>query len=88
MITTVTCSADMRAALNENLYGLLTGKRKPLMVKEVNNTLGKMLNDVKMELMQKALTGQRTGIAWFDKNIKPELSNGQQKKLKPAAVAQ
>lgn len=71
MITTVTCSNDMRAALNENLHGLLTGKRKPLIVKEVNNTLGKMLNDVKMEMMQNALAGNRTIISWFDKNITP-----------------
>lgn len=71
MVTTVNCSADMRKALNENLHGLLTNKRKPLVVKEVNNTLGKMLNDVKMELMQKALTGDRTGLSWFDRNISP-----------------
>lgn len=71
MITTVTCSRDMRAALNENLHGLLSGKRKPQVVKEVNNTLGKMINDVKMEIMVCQLTGDRKGIAWFDKNIKP-----------------
>jgi hypothetical protein len=60
----------MRQALNENLHALLTNKRKPLIVKEVNNTLGKMLNDVKMELMNNALSGQRKGINWFDRNIK------------------
>jgi hypothetical protein len=70
MITDINCSEDMRKALNENLYGLLTGKRKPLVVKEVNNTLGKMLSDVKMEMMQQMLIGNRTGISWFDKNIK------------------
>jgi hypothetical protein len=67
MITEVNCSSDMRKALNENLYGLLTGKRKPIIVKEVNNTLGKMLNDVKMEMMQNMLSGNRNTIAWFDK---------------------
>jgi hypothetical protein len=72
MLTEVTCSTDMRKALNENLHGLLTGRRKPPIVKEVNNTLGKMLNDVKMELMHKALTADRTQIKWFDKNIKPK----------------
>jgi len=55
----------MRQALNENLYGLLTGKRKPLIVKEVNNTLGKILGDVKMEMMQNALSGNRETISWF-----------------------
>ena len=66
MITQVTNSQEMRQALNENLYGLLTGKRKPLIVKEVNNTLGKMLCDVKMEMMQNALSGNRETITWFN----------------------
>ncbi len=70
MITDINCSEDMRKALNENLYGLLTGKRKPLVVKEVNNTLGKMLSDVKMEMMQQMLAGNRTTISWFDRTIK------------------
>lgn len=69
MITSITNSQDMRQALNENLHGLLTGKRKPLIVKEVNNTLGKMLADVKMEMMQKMLAGDRNGISWYDRNI-------------------
>ena len=70
MTTSVTNSFDMRKALNENLHGLLTGKRKPLIVKEVNNTLGKMLTDVKMEMMQNMLTGSKQQISWFDRNIK------------------
>ena len=73
MTTTVTNSFDMRKALNENLHGLLTGKRKPLIVKEVNNTLGKMLSDVKMEMMQNMLSGNRQPIPWFDKNIQTSL---------------
>ena len=68
MITTVNTSNEMRQALNENLSGLLTGKRKPLIVKEVNNTLGKILSDVKMEMMQNALAGSREVITWFDRN--------------------
>lgn len=75
MVTTITCSQDMRQALNENLHGLLVGTRKPLIVKEVNNTLGKLLNDVKMELMCKALSGDRTVLHWYDKNIKPTIAN-------------
>lgn len=66
MITKVTCSKEMRDALNENLHGLLTNKRKPLIVKEVNNTLGKMLSDVKMEIMQNSMSGVRTKISWFE----------------------
>ena len=76
MITDVNCSKDMRAALNENLHGLLTGKRKPLIVKEVNNTLGKMLSDVKMEMMQNALSGNRNTISWFDRNIQSKAIEG------------
>ena len=67
MITKVTNSNEMREALNENLYGLLTGKRKPMIVKEVNNTLGKLLSDVKMEMMQNALSGNRETITWYNK---------------------
>lgn len=86
MITQVTCSYDMRLALNENLHGLLTGKRKPLIVKEVNNTLGKMLSDVKMEMMQNMLTGNRNRISWFDRNIQPSIENGVTKRKKPADI--
>lgn len=67
MITQVNNSVDMRAALNENLNGLLTGKRKVPMVKEVNNTLGKMLADVKMEIMNKQLSGDKSEVDWFKK---------------------
>lgn len=87
MTTAITCSKDMRQALNENLHGLLTGKRKPLIVKEVNNTLGKLLNDVKMELMYKALSGDRTPVSWFDRNMTKQLhgsNNGAIKKLAKA----
>ena len=73
MITTVTTSFDMRKALNENLHGLLTGKRKPLIVKEVNNTLGKILSDVKMEMMQNALSGNRNVITWYEANSTPQI---------------
>jgi len=69
MITSVTCSADLRQAVNENFYGLLTGKRKIILAKEVNNTLGKLQADVKMEMMQNALMGNRNQISWFDRNV-------------------
>ena len=73
MITQVNNSNEMRQALNENLSGLLTGKRKPLIVKEVNNTLGKILNDVKMEMMQNALSGNRGTITWFQSNTQKQI---------------
>lgn len=72
MITKVTNSNEMREAYNENLYGLLTGKRKPLLVKEVNNTLGKMLADVKMEMQIRELVGLKQIPAWFALQIVPD----------------
>jgi len=69
MLTQVNCSSEMRQALNENLHGLLTGKRKVLVVKEVNNTLGKLLADVKMEMLQNAMMGNRVSVSWYDRNI-------------------
>lgn len=65
MTTQVNNSSDLRKALNENLHAILTNKRKLIVAKEVNNTLGKILSDVKMELMHNALTGNRTEISWF-----------------------
>ena len=74
MVTKVTNSQEIREALNENLEAILTGKRKLIVAKEVNNTLGKILNDVKMELMQNAITGNREQIGWF--NNQKQLQNG------------
>ena len=75
MITAVNNSNEMRQALNENLSGLLTGKRKPLIVKEVNNTLGKMLSDVKNEMLQNALSGNRERISWYENTKTLEISD-------------
>lgn len=66
MVTKVQNSTDMRKALNENLHALLTKKRKLPVAKEVNNTLGKMLLDVRMELMQNAMSGNSQQISWFN----------------------
>lgn len=70
MITQVNNSSDLRQALNENLAAILTKKRKLLVAKEINNTLGKILMDVKMELMQNALVGEKNTISWFDDSQK------------------
>lgn len=79
MITSVNNSTEMRQALNENLHALLTKKRKLPMAKEVNNTLGKMLIDVKMEIMNNAMTGNREGITWFANNAnqQPQLESSE-----------
>lgn len=73
--TTINNSQDMRKALNENLHGLLVGTRKPPIVKEVNNTLGKMLSDVKMEMMQNALVNNNVVISWFGESNKATIQN-------------
>ncbi len=70
MITTVNNSVELRQALNENLHALLTKKRKLIVAKEVNNTLGKILLDVRMELMQNAMAGSKETISWFENKRK------------------
>lgn len=85
MITEINNSRDCRQALNENLYGLLTGKRKPQIVKEVNNTIGKYLMDVKMEMMNKAMISDRTGLRWFnDIDFSKQIESAADKKIKKA----
>lgn len=79
MITQVNNSTEMRQALNENLSALLTKKRKLIVAKEVNNTLGKILSDVKLEMMQNALSGNRETISWFKSTeVLPSIENNEQ----------
>lgn len=70
MITKIKNADDALTAFNENLDGLLTGKRKIPLVKEVNNTLGKACNVVKMQLLHKALTGDKNPMEWFSETKK------------------
>lgn len=69
MKTSINNANDAIDVLNENLSGLLTGKRKIPMVKEVNNTVGKLTSVVKMQLMEKALNGDKKPLNWFDLNL-------------------
>jgi len=71
MKTKIDTPADCEQVLNENLEGLLTGKRKIQVVKEVNNTVGKLLDIKRLEALSKTISGDRTGLSWFD--IKPAL---------------
>lgn len=66
MITRVVSPLDAINILNENLNGLLTGKRKIQVVKEVNNTVGKMMEVHKLEAISKNLSGDKTALSWFD----------------------
>lgn len=65
MQTSMNNSKELRKVLNENLHGILTRKRPLLMAKEVNNTAGKMLTDVKIQLIDKGLRGDKSGLDWF-----------------------
>jgi hypothetical protein len=65
MINKIVTPQDAIQVLNENLEGLLTGKRKVMVVKEVNNTVGKMLEVHKLEAVSKGLSRDNTALAWF-----------------------
>lgn len=65
MKTKITTPQDAIQVLNENLEGLLTGKRKVMVVKEVNNTVGKLLDIHKLEAINKGLTKDNTSLSWF-----------------------
>jgi hypothetical protein len=66
MITKINNPKDMQEALNENLEGLITGKRKPIIAKEVTNVCGKMLANQAQVLMYKSLIGDKMPINWFE----------------------
>jgi hypothetical protein len=65
MITKINNAQDALAALNENFEKLIKKERTPLIAKEVNNTIGKMTNLVKTQLMQNMWTGDKTPIEWL-----------------------
>lgn len=51
MITKIKNADDAYSALNENFEKLVTGKRKIIEAKEVNNTIGKMISIAKTQVM-------------------------------------
>jgi hypothetical protein len=73
MKTRIHNAKDAIDAYNENLEGLLSGKRKLPLAKEVNNTLGKLCGVVKMELIHKSITGDRGPMDWFGGGENPKL---------------
>lgn len=83
MISKIVTPADAIQVLNENLDGLLTGKRKVMVVKEVNNTVGKMMDIHKLEAVSKSLSRDNSPLTWFADQPKIEEQrkqlNGQQK---------
>lgn len=74
MITRIHTAEDAKKALNENLEGILTGKRKLPMAKEVNNNIGKYISIVKFELMEKMRTGDKEPMEFF--GGQKQLTNG------------
>jgi hypothetical protein len=65
--TKIITPEDALEVLNQNLDGLLTGKRKHNVVKEVNNTVGKMIDVHKLEAISKGLAKDNTPLSWFSK---------------------
>jgi hypothetical protein len=65
MITEIHNADDAMKALNENFTKLIKKERSPLIAKEVNNTIGKMTNIVKTQLMQNMWTGDKSPINWL-----------------------
>jgi hypothetical protein len=65
MITKIYCADDAQQALNENLEGMLTGKRKLDLAKEVDNNIGKHIALVKFELADKIRMGDKTALKFF-----------------------
>jgi hypothetical protein len=67
MITKIRSSQDALDALNENLEGMLTGKRKLDLGKSVETNVRNNLSVIKMELMEKIRIGDKTPMEWFTK---------------------
>lgn len=65
MITDIKNANDALAALNENFSKLVKRERKPLDAKEVNNTIGKMTNVVKTQLMHQMWTDNKAPLEWL-----------------------
>lgn len=82
MITKINNANDALMAFNENFEALLTKKRTVPFAKEVNNTLGKMCGVVKMQLIYKALVGDKNHLSWF--NDAKQIEMPQQKRIKKA----
>lgn len=68
MIKSVTNSEELMQAFNENFNALLSGDRKLPFAKEVNNTLGKMSNEIRNRLIYKTFVGDRSdNLEWYSK---------------------
>jgi hypothetical protein len=65
LITTINDAHDAMTALNQNFNMLVTGKRKILEAKEVNNSIGKMINLAKAQVMDAIRTGNTDPITWL-----------------------
>lgn len=65
MITKINNASDAMDALSENFELLTTGKRKPDLAREVTNNIGKMINLVKTQIVEKVRTGDSEPIQWL-----------------------
>lgn len=55
--TRINNSSDLREVLNENLEGLLTGTRERQVAVAITQLTGRLLADVKMEMVNNAAQG-------------------------------
>lgn len=65
LITQINDASDAMLALNQNFNMLVTGKRKILEAKEVNNSIGKMINLAKAQVVDALRTGNTDPILWL-----------------------
>lgn len=73
MITDIKNANDALLALNENFSKLVKRERKPLDAKEINNTIGKMTNVVKTQLMHQMWVGDKKPLQWLQEPNQKQL---------------
>lgn len=73
MITDIKNANDALLALNENFSKLVKRERKPLDAKEINNTIGKMTNVVKTQLMHQMWVGDKKPLQWLQESNQKQL---------------
>lgn len=83
MITRIHNADDALTAYNENLEGVLVGKRKIPLAKEVSNILGKACSEARAKLMYRMWLGDKTPMQWYEEQAQTKLiENNLAKKTK------
>lgn len=85
MITEINNSTECRKFLNETLFALQTKAKSHAEIKNAINLVGKFLADVKMEMLNKDMIGDFSGVTWFDGALTQRLLNMTEKQRKKLA---